>query len=56
MGPSMLGVVPVDDEDDTNIIMDSLRAVGLVRRRVEVTGVCVRQVLLRPGQLLGLVG
>ncbi len=35
MGPSMLGVVPVDDEDDTNIIMDSLRAVGLVRRRVD---------------------
>ena len=31
----MLGVVPVDDEDDTNIIMDSLRAVGLVRRRVD---------------------
>ena len=35
MGPSMLGVVPVDDEDDTNIIMDSLRAIGLVRRRVD---------------------
>ena len=35
IGPSMLGVVPVDDEDDTNIIMDSLRAVGLVRRRVD---------------------
>ena len=35
MGPSVLGVVPVDDEDDTNIIMDSLRAVGLVRRRVD---------------------
>ncbi len=35
MGPSMLGVVPVDDEDDTNIIMDSLRAVGLVRRRLD---------------------
>ena len=31
----MLGVVPVDDEDDTNIIMDSLRAIGLVRRRVD---------------------
>ena len=30
-----LGVVPVDDEDDTNIIMDSLRAIGLVRRRVD---------------------
>ena len=28
-------VVPVDDEDDTNIIMDSLRAIGLVRRRVD---------------------
>jgi hypothetical protein len=27
--------VPVDDEDDTNIIMDSLRAIGLVRRRVD---------------------
>lgn len=35
IGPSMLGVVPVDDEDDTNIIMDSLRAIGLVRRRVD---------------------
>lgn len=35
MGPSMLGVVPVDDEDDTNIIMDSLRVIGLVRRRVD---------------------
>ena len=35
MGPLMLGVVPVDDEDDTNIIMDSLRAIGLVRRRVD---------------------
>ena len=35
MAPPMLGVVPVDDEDDTNIIMDSLRAVGLVRRRVD---------------------
>lgn len=35
VGPSMLGVVPVDDEDDTNIIMDSLRAIGLVRRRVD---------------------
>ena len=35
LGPSMLGVVPVDDEDDTNIIMDSLRAIGLVRRRVD---------------------
>jgi hypothetical protein len=34
MGPSMLGVVPADD-DDTNIIMDSLRAIGLVRRRVD---------------------
>lgn len=31
----MLGVVPVDDEDDTSIIMDSLRAIGLVRRRVD---------------------
>ena len=31
----MLGVVPVDDEDDTNIIMDSLRSIGLVRRRVD---------------------
>jgi hypothetical protein len=31
----MLGVVPVDDEDDTNIIMDSLRAIGLVRHRVD---------------------
>ncbi len=31
----MLGVVPVDDEDDTNIIMDSLRVIGLVRRRVD---------------------
>lgn len=32
----MLGIVPVDDdEDDTNIIMDSLRVVGLVRRRVD---------------------
>ena len=27
--------MPVDDEDDTNIIMDSLRAIGLVRRRVD---------------------
>ena len=35
VGPSMLGVVPVDDEDDTNIIMDSLRAIGLVRHRVD---------------------
>lgn len=35
VGPSMLGVVPVDDEDDTNIIMDSLRAIGLVRRGVD---------------------
>lgn len=35
LGPLMLGVVPVDDEDDTNIIMDSLRAIGLVRRRVD---------------------
>lgn len=35
MGPSMLGVVPVDDEDDTSVIMDSLRAIGLVRRRVD---------------------
>ena len=35
MGPSMLGDVPVDDEDDTNIIMDSLRAIGLVRRGVD---------------------
>ena len=35
VGPSMRGVVPVDDEDDTNIIMDSLRAIGLVRRRVD---------------------
>ena len=35
LGPSMLGVVPVDDEDDTNIIMDSLRSIGLVRRRVD---------------------
>ena len=35
LGPSMLGVVPVDDEDDTNVIMDSLRAIGLVRRRVD---------------------
>ena len=35
VGPSMLGVVPVDDEDDTNIIMDSLRAIGLVRRHVD---------------------
>ena len=35
VGPSMLGVVPVDDEDDTSIIMDSLRAIGLVRRRVD---------------------
>ena len=35
MGPSKLGVVPVDDADATNIIMDSLRAVGLVRRRVD---------------------
>ena len=35
LGPSMLGVVPVDDEDDKNIIMDSLRAIGLVRRRVD---------------------
>lgn len=35
VGPSMLGVVPVDDEDDTNIIMDSLRVIGLVRRRVD---------------------
>ena len=35
VGPSMLGVVPVDDEDDTNVIMDSLRAIGLVRRRVD---------------------
>ena len=31
----MLGVVPVDDEDDTSVIMDSLRAIGLVRRRVD---------------------
>ena len=35
VGPSMLGVVPVNDEDDTNIIMDSLRAIGIVRRRVD---------------------
>jgi hypothetical protein len=35
MGPSMLGVMPVNDEDDTSIIMDSLRAIGLVRRRVD---------------------
>ncbi len=35
VGPSMLGVVPLDDEDDTNIIMDSLRVIGLVRRRVD---------------------
>ena len=35
VGPSMLGVVHVADEDDTNIIMDSLRAIGLVRRRVD---------------------
>lgn len=35
VGPSMHGVVPVDDEDDTNIIMDSLRVIGLVRRRVD---------------------
>ncbi|MEO0495373.1 MAG: hypothetical protein AAF081_18350 [Actinomycetota bacterium] len=36
LGPTMLGIVPVDDdEDDTNIIMDSLRVVGLVRRRVD---------------------
>ncbi len=31
----MLGVMPVNDEDDTSIIMDSLRAIGLVRRRVD---------------------
>ncbi len=31
----MLGVVPVDDEDDTSIIMDSLRAIGLVRHRID---------------------
>ena len=28
-------MIALDDEDDTNIIMDSLRAVGLVRRRVD---------------------
>ncbi|MEM8706321.1 MAG: hypothetical protein AAGE98_07685 [Actinomycetota bacterium] len=34
--PMLHGVVPVeDDEDDTNIIMDSLRVLGLVRRRVD---------------------
>lgn len=27
--------VPVDDDDDMNLVMDSLRALGLVRRRVE---------------------
>jgi len=31
----MLGIIPVNDEDDTNIIMDSLRVIGLVRRRVD---------------------
>ena len=30
------GIVPVeDDEDDTNIFVDSLRVLGLVRRRVD---------------------
>ena len=31
----MLGIIPVNDEDETNIIMDSLRVIGLVRRRVD---------------------
>ncbi|MEL0140276.1 MAG: hypothetical protein VW800_07890 [Acidimicrobiaceae bacterium] len=35
VGPTMLGIIPVNDEDDTNIIMDSLRVIGLVRRRVD---------------------
>jgi hypothetical protein len=26
---------PVDDEDDTNFVMDTLRVLGLVRRRVD---------------------
>lgn len=35
VGPTMLGIIPVNDEDDTNIIMDSLRVIDLVRRRVD---------------------
>ena len=32
----VLGIVPIeDDEDRTNIIMDSLRVLGIVRRRVD---------------------
>ena len=33
--PTVTAAVPVDDDDDTNLVMDSLRALGLVRRRVE---------------------
>lgn len=33
--PGVAATVPVDDDDDVNIVMDSLRALGLVRRRVD---------------------
>ena len=35
LDPTVTAAVPVDDEDDVNVVMDSLRALGLVRRRVE---------------------
>lgn len=31
----LAAAVPLDDDDETSILMDSLRAIGLVRRRVE---------------------
>ena len=33
--PSALFAAPVDDDDDTNIVMDTLRVLGIVRRRVD---------------------
>ena len=34
--PLLFGIVPIeDDEDRTNIILDSLRVLGIVRRRVD---------------------
>lgn len=33
--PDLATAVPVDDDDQINIVTDSLRALGLLRRRVE---------------------
>ncbi|MEM9466762.1 MAG: hypothetical protein AAGA90_15420 [Actinomycetota bacterium] len=33
--PLVLMTAPVEDDDDTNIVMDTLRVLGIVRRRVD---------------------